>query len=111
MAGVTFRIHGESGVVEGSYDFWKTVFDGVARCGRRVEIDMHAKGIDQSMIDMALATGIPVKVSPKSWAEHMGLPYHQAAIREMELPRARGQPGDLMYLSTGSPQFSPLWVW
>ena len=27
--GVTFAIHGESGVAEGSYDFWKTVFDGV----------------------------------------------------------------------------------
>jgi len=37
----------------GSYDFWKTVFDGVAHCGRQVEIDMHAKGIDQSMIDVA----------------------------------------------------------
>ena len=47
ISGVTFRVHGESGVAEGSYDFWKTVFDGVARCGRKVEIDMHAKGIDQ----------------------------------------------------------------
>ena len=105
VAGVTFRIHGESGVTEGSYDFWKTVFDGVARCGRQVEIDMHAKGIDQAMIDIALATGMPVKISPKSWAEHMGLPYHQAAIREMELPKARGRAGDLMYLSTGSRSF------
>jgi len=30
-----------------------------------------------------------VNVSPKSWAEHMGLPYHQAAIREIELPKTR----------------------
>jgi hypothetical protein len=34
IGGVTFRIHGESGVTEGSYDFWKTVFDGAVRCGR-----------------------------------------------------------------------------
>ena len=27
---------------------------------------------------------MPVTVSPKFWAEHMGLPYHQAAIRENE---------------------------
>ena len=33
---------------EGSYEFWKTVFDGVATCGRKVEIDMHAKGMDQT---------------------------------------------------------------
>ena len=49
ISGVTFRVHGESGVEEGSYDFWKTVFDGVATCGRPVEIDMHAKGMDQTM--------------------------------------------------------------
>ena len=44
---MALRIHGESGIAEGSYDFWQTVFDGVARCGRKVEIDLHAKGIDQ----------------------------------------------------------------
>ena len=29
------------------------VFDGVASCGRKVEIDMHAKGMDAEMIDVA----------------------------------------------------------
>ena len=28
-----------------------------ARCGRKVEIDMHAKGMDGGMIDEALAAG------------------------------------------------------
>ncbi len=35
ISGVTFRIHGESGVAEGSYEFWKTVFDGVASAAGR----------------------------------------------------------------------------
>ena len=87
ITAVTFRIHGESGIPEGSYDFWKTVFEGIVRAGRQIEIDMHAKGMDFRMIDVALATGMPVVVSPKYWAEHMGLPYHQAAIRELEKPR------------------------
>jgi hypothetical protein len=104
IAGVTFRIHGESGVTEGSYDFWKTVFDGCVRCGRKVEIDMHAKGMDQNMIDVALATGLPVTISPKYWAEHMGLPYHQAWIRPTELPRGRAT--GLMALSTGERSFT-----
>jgi hypothetical protein len=86
ISGVTFRIHGESGIPEGSYDFWQTVFDGAVRSGRRVEIDMHAKGMDQKTIDVALATGLPVTISPKFWAEHLGLGYHEAAIHEMELP-------------------------
>ena len=41
ISGVTFRVHGESGVDEGSYEFWKTVFDGVATCGRKRR-DRHA---------------------------------------------------------------------
>ena len=105
ISGVTFRIHGESGVAEGSYPFWKTVFDGIKLSGRKVEIDMHAKGLDQGMIDVATATGMPVKVSPKFWAEHMGMPYHQADIREQEMPRGRTATG-LMALSSGARSFT-----
>ncbi|MBW3624317.1 MAG: hypothetical protein KY468_12995, partial [Armatimonadetes bacterium] len=86
IGGVTFRIHGESGVPEGTYAFWRTVFRGIAGCGRAVEIDMHAKGIDPEMIDVALETGMPVNVSPKYSAEHMMLPYQQASIRASEMP-------------------------
>ena len=106
IGGITFRIHGESGVKEGSYNFWKTVFDGVAACGRKVEIDMHAKGITQEIIDIALATGMPVKVSPKFWAEHLGLPYHQADIRAFEIPKANQKAEGLLNLSAGSRSFT-----
>jgi hypothetical protein len=105
IGGVTFRVHGESGVAEGSYAFWRTVFDGVATCGRRVEIDMHAKGMDQGLIDAALGSGQPVKISPKYWAEHLGLPYHQADIREQERPRPSSAATGLMKLSAGSRSF------
>jgi hypothetical protein len=104
ISGITFRIHGESGVAEGSYDFWKTVFDGAVRSGRKVELDLHAKGIDPPMIDTALGTGLPVTVSPKFWAEHMGMPYLQAAIREQEIPH--GERTGLMALSTGERSFT-----
>ena len=105
ISGVTFRIHGESGVAEGSYDFWKMVFQGVRDCGRKVGIDMHSKGIDQGMIDAGLATGLPVTVSPKYWAEHEGMPYHQADIRDQEVPHGKTATG-LMALSTGSRSFT-----
>jgi hypothetical protein len=87
ISGVTIRTHGESGVPEGNTKIWKTIFDGVAQCGRKVQIDLHAKGIDSDIIDAALATGMPVTISPKFWAEHMGLPYMQGAIRPLEMPR------------------------
>jgi hypothetical protein len=104
ISGVTFRVHGESGVPEGNYDLWKTIFDGVVQCGRRVEIDMHAKGMDQPMIDVALGTGMPVNISPKFWAEHMGLPYMQGAIRQQEMPRNTPNTG-FFSRSSGSRSF------
>jgi hypothetical protein len=104
--GVTFRVHGESGVTEGSYNFWKTIFEGVAACGRKVEIDMHAKGMDQTMIETALASGLPVNISPKYWAEHLGMPYHQSEIRPLEIPKAGPQGSGLMNLSAGSRSFT-----
>lgn len=105
ISGVTFRVHGESGVNEGSYKFWQTVFDGVATCGRRVEIDMHSKGMDQTMVDSAVNTGLPIVISPKYWAEHLGMPYHQADIRSLEVPDPKKKTSTLMNLSEGSRSF------
>jgi hypothetical protein len=84
ITGVTLRIHGESGIPEGDLEFWGTVFRGIVRAGRPIEIDMHAKGLDTATIDLALKTGLPVKVSPKYLGEHIGLPYHESAIRETD---------------------------
>jgi hypothetical protein len=87
ITGLTLRIHGESGIPEGSYPFWQTLFEAISGAGRVIEIDMHAKGLNQVMIDMARKTGMPVKAGAKFWAEHQGLSYHQADIRETEYPR------------------------
>ncbi len=102
--GLTFRIHGESGVREGDFSFWKTLFDGAATCGRTMPIDMHAKGMSQPMLNVALATKQPVSVSPKFWAEHLGMTYHQADIREIEKPKKVSGNG-FMSLSSGTRSF------
>jgi hypothetical protein len=106
ISGVTLRTHGESGVREGSYAFWKTVFDGIPQSGRKIEIDLHTKGLDQKLIDSALATGMPVRLSPKYWAEHTGMPYQQAAIRELEMPREKVGDQGFFALSSGSRSFT-----
>ena len=63
----------------------------------------HAKGMDQTMIDTAVATALLVTISPKFWAEHMGLPYRQANIPELEKPRLNR--GGLMSFSAGPRNF------
>jgi hypothetical protein len=93
IGGVTFRVHGESGVPEGNYDFWRDVFSSIADCGRPIQLDLHPKGVDRQMIDVGLATGLNVTISPKYTAEHMGLPGHQAEIRPNERDVA-GREGD-----------------
>ncbi len=94
ITGLTMRIHGESGIPEGSYSFWKTLWEAVPAARtpegkpRRIELDLHAKGLDSETIAIARATGMPVKAGAKFWAEHCGLGYHQADIRATEYPRA-----------------------
>ena len=74
ITGLTMRIHGESGIPEGSYPFWQTLFEAIPAARtpdgkpRVIEIDMHAKGLDQKMIEIARATGMPVKAGAKYWA-------------------------------------------
>lgn len=106
ISGITFRIHGESGVKEGSYDFWKTIFEGVASCGRVVDIDMHAKGMDDDMLNMTLGVGVPITISPKYWAEHLGMPYHQTDIRALEIPKTNKKGSGLLNLSNGVRSFT-----
>lgn len=106
VSGITLRTHGESGVREGSYAFWRTVFAALPASGRTVNLDLHTKGLDQQLIDAAVQTGMPVTLSPKFWAEHMGLPYHQAAIRELEMPHEERDSQGFFSLSSGSRSFT-----
>ena len=86
ITGITLRAHVECGIPEGKYQFWKTYFEAFTNAGRVIEIDLHAKGIDNKMINLALKSTTKVNVSPKYISEHMGLPYHQASIRKQEMP-------------------------
>ena len=104
ITGLTFRIHVEGGVSEGDYDFWRTAFEGVKSAGRPIEIDMHAKGLDETTLNVALETGMPVAASPKFLAEHIGLSYHPSAIREREYPPAK-EVTNREKLSVGSRRF------
>lgn len=108
IQGITLRVHGESGIPEGSYGFWQTVFEAIARAGRTIEIDMHAKGVDEKIIDIAVATGMPVKLGAKYSAEHQSLGYQQADIRPLEIPHGTLSKNDesLFRFSSGSRSFT-----
>jgi hypothetical protein len=104
ITGLTFRVHVEGGIAEGEYGFWEQAFAGVAAAGRPIEIDMHGKGLDFEMIDIARRSGMPIAASPKYLAEHMGPPYHASAIRDREYPPENAR-SEREQLSEGSRKF------
>jgi hypothetical protein len=107
IQGLTMRVHGESGIPEGSYPFWKTLFEAISGAGRKIEIDMHAKGVNQTMIDIAAATGMPVTLGAKYSAEHQSLGYEQADIRALEIPNPNHHDNARLFsLSGGSRLFT-----
>jgi hypothetical protein len=105
ISGLALRIHGESGIPEANLSFWETVFAAIPKSGRRIEINMHAKGMSQPMIDRALAVGVPVTISPKYWAEHCGLPYQPSSIRQLEMPATNQKQEGFFSLSSGARRF------
>lgn len=81
---LTFRVHFEGGVPEPTHAFWREVMSGIGRVDRTIGVDAHAKGINDDLLGALRSAGSPLTLSTKYWGEHMGLPYHQAAIREKE---------------------------
>jgi hypothetical protein len=58
------------------------------------------------LIKVAVDTGLPVTLSPKYWAEHMGMPYMQTDIRALEKVHDTGKKtSGLMNLSNGARSF------
>jgi hypothetical protein len=106
IQGLTMRVHGESGIPEGSYPFWKTLFEAISGSGRTIEIDMHAKGVNTTMIDLAVATGMPVKLGAKYSAEQQSLGYNQTDIRALEIPHPGHVDKGTFSLSGGSRLFT-----
>ena len=83
--GFSFRVHYEGGIPdEGHERFWGTIFDALSATGRPLQVDMHAKGVDDALLDAVDKPGLKPVLGAKYWAEHQGLPYHQASIRKME---------------------------
>ncbi|HVU44865.1 MAG TPA: hypothetical protein VHD85_02000 [Terracidiphilus sp.] len=107
IQGLTMRVHGESGIPEGSYPFWKTLFEAISGAGRQLDVDMHAKGVNQTMIDIGVATGMPVTLGAKYSAEHQSLGYNQADIRALEIPNPNHHDDSRLFsLSGGSRLFT-----
>ena len=77
---VQMRTNVESGIPRedqvGFYRDW--VFRALREAGRRVTLDLRAWALAEGMIEAAQEVGVPLRVSTKYWAEHLGRPYQPA---------------------------------
>ena len=80
ITGLQLRLNYESGVTyEDQPAFFRdAVFRAAKEAGRPILIEVRDIGLLSETLDAARATGLPVRVSHKYWAEHMVFPYHPA---------------------------------
>ena len=80
IKGLQLRVNPESGIPEeGQTEFFTaTVFEALRTCGRPVLLDLRGWGASAETITAAEALGLPMRLSMKFWAEHLGPPYQAA---------------------------------
>ena len=77
---IQIRTNAESGIPRDRqvafYRDW--IFRAMRESGRRVTLDLRGWAMQDGMLDAALKSEIPVRISAKYWAEHIGRPYQPA---------------------------------
>jgi len=80
---IQFRMHDESGLKKSEmHEFWGSVFDLVKQTAPNVRCDLRAKGLPDSIIDLAAAKGIKFRITTKYLAEQMGMPFHPTHVNK-----------------------------
>jgi hypothetical protein len=82
ITGVQLRMNYESGVnfeIQTAF-FRDAVFRAAKESGRPVLIELRDIGLLKETLDAAMATGLPLRISHKYWAEDLMFPYHPTQI-------------------------------
>ena len=121
LDGIQFRMHNESGLRRGEEmeKFWTGIFNMIKTTHPEFQIDLRAKELPESIIQIASNLKLNFTITTKYWMEQMGLPFHPTHInREDQLNRRHGYADMLRYpqeykihwrLWTGGTQRILLW--
>ena len=78
---IQFRMHDESGLKNSEQvAFWTSVFAMMKQQAPGLRLDLRAKGLPDTVIDAAVDSGVPFRITTKYWMEQMGLPFHPTHI-------------------------------
>lgn len=110
---LSFRVNPEAGVRDASgtfhtaQEFWYGMFRAIRSAGRRVKVELRAKGLTDTMIEYALSLGLDLTVPTKAWCEHVGLPYQMLQMRQEEMKDGGANENDTRRYSYDNLQRSP----
>jgi len=100
LDGLQLRMHNESGLKRGKEmtEFWREVFGMLKTASPDIKIDLRAKELPESIIQVASDMGLNFTVATKYWMEQMGMPFHPTHInRENQHDRRHGYADMLRY--------------
>ena len=96
---ILFKTNNESGLkTEELHDFSVSFFETVAETAPDMHIDIHSKGLTDTLINTAIRLGINFRIAPKFWMEQLGLPFSPTHVnREDQRNRRHGYADMLRY--------------
>ncbi|PTR01697.1 hypothetical protein C8P68_101935 [Mucilaginibacter yixingensis] len=96
---VLFKDNNEGGLSDSELlEFGLNFLRTVKESAPNMLVDIHAKGLTDTLIHAATAMGVKFRIAPKYWMEQMGLPYHPTHInREDQKNRRHGYADMLTY--------------
>lgn len=96
---ILFKTNNESGLkTEELHDFSVSFFETVAQTAPDMQIDIHSKGLTDTLINTASSLGIKFRILPKFWMEQLGLPFSPTHVnREDQKNRRHGYADMLRY--------------
>ncbi|MGE5610803.1 MAG: hypothetical protein ACM359_16250 [Bacillota bacterium] len=94
---IQFRMHDESGLRSSEQEaFWGDVFAMMKKASPKLRLDLRAKGLPDSVIQSAIDTGIPFRITTKYWMEQMGMPFHSTHINVQNQRNRRHSYADML---------------
>jgi len=97
MDALLFKTNNESGLKDSElYEFSMNFFETVKESAPNLMIDIHGKGLTDTLISGAINLGIKFRIVPKFWMEQLGLPFSPTHVNREDQRNRRHGYGDML---------------
>jgi hypothetical protein len=104
---ILYKTNNESGLKDSELlEFGLNFFETVKESAPHLLIDIHGKGLTDTLISKAIQLGINFRIAPKYWMEQMGLPFSPTHINREDQKNRRHSYGNMLRYPQ---QYQMLW--